>query len=73
MASVFLQKIDTVKGEVIKVTKFFGARGLSFVVEETTMFIFVDLLGYNNLIVKAFVAVVVIFMNYILSKVFIFI
>lgn len=69
---VFLQKRDSIKGEAIKITKFFGARILTFVVEEAGMFIFVDLLGYNNLMVKACMAVIVIVLNYILSKLYIF-
>jgi len=69
---VFLQKKGTSKEDAIKISKFFAARVLSFVVEETGMFIFVDLMGYNNLIVKACLAVVVIIMNYILSKLYIF-
>lgn len=69
---VFLQKKDTVKSEVIKVTKFFGARLLTFFVEELGILIFVEILGYNNLIVKAALAVVVIILNYVLSKLYIF-
>ncbi len=69
---VFQQKKDSVKGEAIKVTKFFGARILTFVVEELGILIFVKICGYNNLIVKAGLAVVVIILNYILSKLYIF-
>ena len=69
---VFLSKKVSIKSEALKVTKFFGARVLSFVVEELGMLVFVNLLGYNNLIVKAVLAVVVIIMNYIFSKVYIF-
>lgn len=69
---VFLSRNDTIKGEALKVTKFFGARILSFLVEEAGMFIFVDLLGNNNLAVKAVLQVIVIIMNYILSKLYIF-
>jgi len=69
---VFLQKRESFKGEAIKVTKFFGARVLSFAVEEAGMFLLVDLFGYNNLISKASMAVIVIILNYILSKLYIF-
>jgi Predicted membrane protein len=69
---VFLQKNDGIKSEATKVTKFFGARVLSLIVEETGMFIFVDILAYNNLMVKACLAVIVIIMNYVLSKLYIF-
>lgn len=69
---VFLSKRDSIKEEAVKVTKFFGARVLSFIVEELGLFIFVDILAYNNLVVKAALAVIVIIMNYILSKLYIF-
>jgi putative flippase GtrA len=69
---VFLQKKDTLKEETVKIIKFFGARVLSFAVEELGILIFVEVLGYNGLIVKAVLAVVVIVMNYILSKFYIF-
>lgn len=69
---VFLSPRDTIREEAVKVSKFFGARVLSFLVEELGLFVFVNVLGYHNLIVKAILAVVVIIMNYILSKLFIF-
>lgn len=69
---VFLSKRDSIKEEAVKVTKFFGARFLSFLVEELGLYVFVDLLGYNNLVVKAILAVIVIVLNYILSKLYIF-
>ncbi len=69
---VFLDERDSAKKEAIKVTKFFGARILTFVVEEVGILIFVTILEYNNLIVKACLAVIVIILNYILSKLYIF-
>ncbi len=69
---VFLQKKDSAKREVVKITKFFGARILTFIVEELGLLIFVVALDYNNLIVKATLAVIVIILNYILSKLYIF-
>ena len=69
---VFLSRHDSVKGEALKVTKFFGARVLTFVVEEIGMLIFVDLLDYHNLMVKAVLSIIVIILNYILSKIYIF-
>ena len=55
-----------------KILKFFGARVITFGVEELGMFILVDLLQGNNLIMKAIVAVLVIILNYIFSKLFVF-
>jgi Predicted membrane protein len=69
---VFLQEKETVKGEAIKITKFFGARILTFFVEELGILVFVEICGYNNLVVKAILAVVVIILNYVLSKLYVF-
>ncbi len=51
---------------------FVGARLFSFVVESVMMFVFVSLLNMHELIAKIIVAVVVIIMNYVFSKLFIF-
>jgi putative flippase GtrA len=45
---------------------------VTFGVEELGMFILVDLLHGHNLIMKAIVAVLVIILNYIFSKLFVF-
>ena len=63
---------EDVAGESKKIIKFFGARIVTFGVEELGMFILVDLLEGNNLIMKAIVAVLVIILNYIFSKLFVF-
>jgi len=69
---VFQSKRVGMRQEIEKITKFFGARICSFVIEETGMLFFVNILQLNNLIVKAFLAVIVIILNYFFSKLFIF-
>lgn len=69
---VFQSERDSIFKECLKIIKFFGARICSFIVEQMGMFLFVNLLKWNNLIVKAFLAVVVIVLNYLFSKVYIF-
>ncbi len=69
---VFQEKESTVRKGLTKLIKFFFARGFSLVVEEAGLFIFVSVLGWSNMLVKSALAVIVILMNYILSKVFIF-
>ena len=69
---VFQDKQEDAASESKKVVKFFGARIVTFGVEELGMFILVDLLKGNNLIMKAIVAVLVIILNYIFSKLFVF-
>ncbi len=69
---VFQSERESFFKECVKVFKFFGARILSFIIEQIGMFLFVNLLKCNNLIVKAFLAVIVIILNYLFSKVYIF-
>lgn len=51
---------------------FVGARILSFVAESVLMFLMVTVLSWNELIAKIIVGIVVIIMNYVFSKLFIF-
>ncbi len=53
-------------------TGFVGARVFSFVIETIFMFVLVTLLSVNDLIAKIIVGVVVVILNYIFSKLFIF-
>ena len=69
---VFRDKSHTFRSEIVKMAKFFGARLASFFVEQAGMFIFIDILHFNNLLVKAVLAVFVIVINYVLSKLYIF-
>jgi putative flippase GtrA len=69
---VFLSKSRSVTEEARKMSKFFGARIITLVVEQAGMYIFVDVLGFYRLLVKAIIAVVVIILNYLFSKIFIF-
>ena len=70
--NVFLSKSDTVKDEASKLTKFFGARLVTLAVEQLGMYIFINQLGFYRLLVKACLAVIVIILNYIFSKLYIF-
>lgn len=69
---VFLEKTEYAAEETKKIVKFFGARVVTFVIEEIGMFLLVDVLHGPNLIMKAVVAVAVIILNYIFSKLFVF-
>lgn len=69
---VFLSKSESVSDEARKMSKFFGARLITLGVEQAGMYIFVDVLGFYRLLVKAVIAVIVIILNYLFSKIFIF-
>lgn len=51
---------------------FVGARVLSFVVESVMMFLMVSVLSWNEIVAKIIVGIVVIIINYVFSKLFIF-
>lgn len=69
---VFLSSSASVKEEAIKVMKFFGARLVTLGVEQAGMYIFTERIAFNRLLVKACLAVFVIILNYVFSKLFIF-
>ncbi len=69
---VFQAKTQVIKEEVNKITKFFGARIITLGVEVFGFFILYTLLDFNDLVVKAFLSIFVIIINYFLSKIFIF-
>lgn len=69
---VFHDKRTSVREEISKMVKFFLARILSLGVEEGGLFLFVNLLEWNNMAVKAGMAVIVIILNYICSKFYVF-
>jgi len=55
-----------------EILSFGAARILSLLVEEVILYIFVDLLNMNKLIIKLIANVIVIIVNYVLSKFIIF-
>lgn len=69
---VFESKVRGVCGIALEMVKFFGCRGLSFVLDLACMYIGVDLLHINDIWMKLFANVVVIAVNYVFSKLFIF-
>lgn len=70
--SVFRSRSRTVKAEMAKISKFYGARLVSLGVEQLGMFIFVDVFGMYRWLVKGILAIIVIVINYIFSKLYIF-
>ncbi len=82
---VFESKSWDVKVLLKEIPSFFAARVASFVIEEIGLYIFVDLLSFNELsvkvlsfeiggelIAKAVLAVIVVILNYVFSKLVIF-
>lgn len=70
--NVFHSRSATSRDETVKIIKFFGARGVTLGVEQLGMYIFVELLGIYRWIIKGSLAIIVIILNYVFSKVFVF-
>ncbi len=64
---------DNLKNRVItKAFKFYAARIFTLLIEEALLLIFIKLLGLNSFVVKCTAQVVVIVLNYVISKLFVF-
>lgn len=69
---VFQSENITQKSMIIELTSFISCRLLTGFLDVGIMYIFVDLLGYNDLVMKILSNVVVIISNYAASRLFIF-
>lgn len=69
---VFIQEKQKPAQELAKMTKFFAARLFSFALDEGGMWLLVKRLLVHDLIAKIIMNVIVIIINYIFSKLFIF-
>ena len=69
---VFRSKSTTRGVEAIKITKFFSARLLTLGIEQLGIYFFVERLGIYRWIIKGSLSILVIILNYIFSKLFIF-
>lgn len=69
---VFQSKAVGIKGISLEMLRFFAARGASFVVDIVLMYVGVSLLNMNDSVMKILSNVVIIIINYVLSKVFVF-
>lgn len=69
---VFESRVRGAGAVALEMAKFFGARGVSLLLNMLVMFLGVDLLHVNDKIVKVIASVLVIVANYIFSKLFVF-
>lgn len=70
--SVFQSRSKNLRDEIGKMSKFYGARLMSLGVEQVGMYVFVELLHMYRWLIKGALAVIVIIINYIFSKLYIF-
>jgi putative flippase GtrA len=69
---VFGNGMEEKSKEITKIIKFFGARLVTLGIEELGLLVFVSFLEFPNMIVKLGLAVIVIIVNYLFSKLYIF-
>lgn len=69
---VFEKVNFSITGIIREIVLFFGARLLSGAIETGSLFIMVDLAGLSDKISKIIVAVVVVILNYVFSKLVVF-
>lgn len=66
---VFKSKSDDI---ILEIYQFFKYRLFSFVIDVLLMYVFVELMGIDDMISKVLVQVIVIVLNYVFSKLFVF-
>lgn len=69
---VFASKTWTVKIVIPEIIRFAGVRVFTLILEEIIMGITVDLLHYNGLLMKLISGIVVVILNYIFSRIWVF-
>ena len=69
---VFQSGTHSGKAFLVQITNFFGGRILTLIVEEVIIFVFITILGLPSVAVKIAAQVVVIVLNYIISKLWVF-
>lgn len=69
---VFQSKTDTVLTLIREVCSFFAGRIVTLLVEEAILFVFIIMLQWNSLEVKIAAQIVIIVLNYIISKLLVF-
>lgn len=70
--NVFRSKSKNSRDEAINVIKFFGARAVTLGIEQAGIYLFVELLGVYRWLIKGSLTIIVIILNYIFSKFYIF-
>ncbi len=69
---VFESKVNTKKELLKEATSFFGCRLLTLAIDQAIMVITVDKLKFNGFFMKVIANVIVIILNFVFSKIFIF-
>ena len=68
----FDSNASTAADFIKEITSFIGGRVATLVIEELILFIFITNLGMNSMLVKIVAQVIVIVLNYVISKLIVF-
>ena len=55
-----------------QMAKFYGGRVFTLIVEEAILFVFITKMGFNSVLIKVIAQVVVVVLNYLISKLLVF-
>ena len=69
---VFQAPTETVSQFLMQLIRFFMGRVATLVVEEVILLVFITILGFNSMAVKVIAQVIVIVLNYVISKLVVF-
>lgn len=69
---VFKSKCDNDKDVLIEIYQFFKYRVFSLVIDLLLMYLFVEIFNINDMIAKVIVQFIIIILNYLFSKLFVF-
>lgn len=69
---VFKSKCKSYKELIKEIMSFYGARLLTTVASAIIVYIFVDRMGFNNLLINLLTTIITVVLNYVFSKLFIF-
>lgn len=69
---VFEGKTAEAKEFMVQMINFFGGRVVTLVIEEIILYVFITRLGLNSIVIKIIAQIIVIALNYIISKLWVF-
>ena len=69
---VFQAPTHTITEFLRQILSFFGGRVVTLVIEEIILLVFITWLGFNSMVVKVIAQVIVIVLNYVISKFWVF-
>ena len=69
---VFQAPTHTITEFLKQMLSFFGGRVVTLVIEEIILLVFITWLGFNSMVVKVIAQVIVVVLNYVISKFWIF-